>query len=146
MEGGDDGVAANVRRGDGVEDDALWDLEVAEVGALGVERRRASSVRYWGYYSNVARGKRRAAARCLAAGVDPNDDGLCNAVVATLTGTTADEPFRRRARLTWEALQACLRDRHHVIVLPACDGYDSRKGNSCPSISSTAAARCLTPH
>jgi hypothetical protein len=31
-------------------------------------------VRYWGYYSNVARGKRRAAARRIAAGLDPDDE------------------------------------------------------------------------
>ncbi len=55
-------------------------------------------------HSNVSRGKRRAAARRLAAAVDPDDDSLCYAGVATAPVATDDEPFRRRARLTWAAL------------------------------------------
>ena len=65
-------------------------------------------VRYWGFYSNVARGKRRAAARRLAAGLDPGGESLSRAGVAgVITVPPAaidDEPFRRRARLRWAAL------------------------------------------
>ena len=50
-------------------------------------------LRYWGYYSNVSRGKRRAAARRLAGTGDPDGDSLPD-----------DEPFRRRDRLTWAVL------------------------------------------
>jgi len=62
-------------------------------------------VRYWGFYSNVARGKRRAAARCIAAGLDPDDEGSTESgVITTMLPATDDEPYRRRARLTWAAL------------------------------------------
>jgi hypothetical protein len=61
-------------------------------------------VRYWAYYSNVARGKRRAAARRLAAGLDPDEDGFPDDAVAPVPADTDDEAFRRRARLTWAAL------------------------------------------
>jgi hypothetical protein len=60
--------------------------------------------RYWGFYSNVARGKRRAAARRLAAGLDPDDDNLGDAGVTAVPVGTDDEPHRRRARLSWAAL------------------------------------------
>lgn len=61
-------------------------------------------LRYWGFYSNVARGRRRAAARRLAVAVDPDGDSLPEAGVAIVPAVTDDEPFRRRARLTWAAL------------------------------------------
>jgi hypothetical protein len=61
-------------------------------------------VRYWGYYSNVARGKRRAAARRLATGLDAEGDSLSGVGVITVPPAAADEPFRRRARLSWAAL------------------------------------------
>ena len=46
---------------------------------------------------------REAAARRLAAGLDPDDD-LSGAGTVVLPPATDDEPFRRRARLTWAAL------------------------------------------
>ena len=46
---------------------------------------------------------REAAARRLAAGLDPDDD-LSGAGTVVLRLGTDDEPFRRRARLTWAAL------------------------------------------
>ena len=65
---------------------------------------RHQLVRYWGYYSNVARGKRRlAAAQRLVATLDPNDVGSA-AGIPTALPAADDEPFRRRARLTWAAL------------------------------------------
>jgi len=60
--------------------------------------------RYWGFYSNVARGKRRAAARRLVAGLDPDEDNLGDAGISTVPGGIDDEPFRCRACLTWAAL------------------------------------------
>ncbi|MGD8818205.1 MAG: transposase [Acidobacteriota bacterium] len=60
-------------------------------------------VRYWGFYSNVARGKRRAAARRIAAGLDPDDEISGTGVVA-VSPVTDDEPYRRRVRLGWAAL------------------------------------------
>jgi hypothetical protein len=61
-------------------------------------------VRYWGFYSNVARGKRRAAARRIAAGLDAEGDNLSGAGTIFVPAATGDEPFRRRARLSWAAL------------------------------------------
>jgi hypothetical protein len=61
-------------------------------------------VRYWGFYSNVARGKRRAAARRIAAGLDPDDETLPGADGIAAPPAIDDEPFRRRARLTWAKL------------------------------------------
>ena len=65
---------------------------------------RQQLLRYWGFYSNVARGKRRPAASRLAAAAGPGEDSFCNAGVTTVLAVTDDEPFRRRARLTWAAL------------------------------------------
>ena len=59
--------------------------------------------RYWGFSSNVARGKRRAAARRLAAGLDP-DDEISGIDGIGVPPTIDDEPYRRRARLSWAAL------------------------------------------
>ena len=53
-------------------------------------------VRYWGYYSNVSRGK-RAAARGRASLPRPLP-------AAEHLPEPQQEPFRRRARLTWAAL------------------------------------------
>jgi len=60
-------------------------------------------VRYWGFYSNVARGKRRAAARRIAAGLDP-DDEISGIDGIGMPPAIDDEPYRRRVRLTWAAL------------------------------------------
>jgi hypothetical protein len=60
-------------------------------------------VRYWGFYSNVARGKRRAAARRIAAGLDPDDELSGNGGI-TVPPVRDDEPYRRRCRLSWAAL------------------------------------------
>jgi len=65
---------------------------------------RQQMVRYWGFYSNVSRGKRRAAARRLAAAVDLDGDNLSGAGTIIVPAATDEEPFRRRARLTWAAL------------------------------------------
>jgi hypothetical protein len=65
---------------------------------------RHQLVRYWGYYSNVSRGKRRAAARRLALTAAPDDESLSATASPTALPTPDDEPFRRRARLTWAAL------------------------------------------
>jgi hypothetical protein len=62
------------------------------------------TTRYWGFYSNVARGKRRAAARRLAAGLDPDEENLSDAGVTAVPVGTDDEPHRRRARISWAAL------------------------------------------
>ena len=65
---------------------------------------RHQLVRYWGYYSNVARGKRRlAAAQRLVAAGETTDLGSA-AGISTALPPADDEPFRRRARLTWAAL------------------------------------------
>jgi hypothetical protein len=52
----------------------------------------------------VARGKRRAAARRIAAGLDAEGDNLSGAGTIFVPAATGDEPFRRRARLSWAAL------------------------------------------
>ncbi len=65
---------------------------------------RHQLVRYWGYYSNVSRGKRRAAARRVALTAEPGDESLLVAGSPTAVLTADDEPFRRRARLSWAAL------------------------------------------
>jgi len=66
---------------------------------------RQQLVRYWGYYSNVSRGKRRSAAsRRLAGTAEPGDDTASATGIPTALPTAADEPFRRRARLTWAAI------------------------------------------
>jgi len=65
---------------------------------------RQQLVRYWGYYSNVSRGKRRAAARRLAVAADSDDEGLSACGAVTVLAVADNEPFRRRARLTWAAL------------------------------------------
>ncbi len=65
---------------------------------------RHQLVRYWGYYSNVSRGKRRAAPRRLALTAAPGDESLSATGSPTALPTADDEPFRRRARLTWAAL------------------------------------------
>nr|NIW37707.1 hypothetical protein [Gemmatimonadota bacterium] len=59
-------------------------------------RPRQQMVRYWGYYSNVSRGKRRAAGPVVPA-PDPQADG-------EPLLEHQEKPFRRRARLTWAAL------------------------------------------
>ena len=64
---------------------------------------RQQLVRYWGYYSNVSRGKRRAASLRLAA-TDPDDETLAATGIPTGVPTADDEPFRHRARLSWAAL------------------------------------------
>ena len=64
---------------------------------------RHQLVRYWGYYSNVSRGKRRAASLRLAA-TDPDDETLAATGIPTGVPTADDEPFRHRARLSWAAL------------------------------------------
>ena len=61
-------------------------------------------MRYWGFYSNVSRGKRRAAARRRAVTADPDDESRFAPEVVTALPAVDDEPFRRRARLTWAAL------------------------------------------
>ena len=71
---------------------------------------RQQLVRYWGFYSNVSRGKRRrAASRSLAGTAVPGDETAPETASATGIPTAGiptadDEPFRRRARLTWAAL------------------------------------------
>ena len=65
---------------------------------------RQQLVRYWGYYSNVSRGKRRAASLRLARVAVPDDERLSETGAVTVLAATAEEPFRRRARLTWAAL------------------------------------------
>jgi len=83
---------------------ARWDVYEPIVRVLDhLPAHNQQMTRYWGFYSNVARGKRRAAARRLAAGLDPDDD-LSGAGTVVLPPATDDEPFRRRARLTWAAL------------------------------------------
>jgi hypothetical protein len=61
-------------------------------------------VRYWGFYSNVSRGKRRVAGRRLPGTEQPDDECLSSAGVDPVLTPPHDEPFRRRARLTWAAL------------------------------------------
>ena len=87
-------------------------IDIDELGVLGELIARVldhlpapnqQMVRYWGFYSNVARGKRRAAAQRIAAGLDPDDD-LSGTGVITVPPVTDDEPYRRRARLSWAAL------------------------------------------
>ena len=76
---------------------ARWDvLELIARVLDHLPRPRQQMVRYWGYYSNVARGRRRAAARCISA-PDPLAEGI-------RAPELEEEPFRRRARLTWAAL------------------------------------------
>jgi hypothetical protein len=66
---------------------------------------RQQLVRYWGYYSNASRGKRRrAASRRLAGTAEPGDETASAAGIPTALPTAADEPARHRARLTWAAL------------------------------------------
>jgi hypothetical protein len=65
---------------------------------------RHQLVRYWGYYSNVSRGKRRrAAAQRPVAAVETTGVGSTADIPTTLP-VADDEPFRRRARLSWAAL------------------------------------------
>ncbi len=65
---------------------------------------RQQLVRYWGYYSNASRGKRRlAAAQRLVADGETTDLGSA-AGISTALPAADDESFRRRARLTWAAL------------------------------------------
>jgi hypothetical protein len=54
--------------------------------------------RYWGFYSNVARGKRRAAARRLAAGLDPDDDNLGDADIGMPAHAPSRSHIPRRCR------------------------------------------------
>ena len=83
---------------------ARWDLYELIARVLDhLPPPRRQLVRYWGYYSNVARGKRRAAAQRLVAALDPTDVGS-SASIPTALLPADDEPFRRRARLTWAAL------------------------------------------
>ena len=77
---------------------ARWDaLEFIARVLDHLPRPRQQMVRYWGYYSNVARGRRRAAARRCASAADPPAAGA-------RAPEPEEEPFRRRARLTWAAL------------------------------------------
>ncbi len=64
---------------------------------------RHQLVRYWGYYSNVTRGKRRAAAQRLVAALETTGVGSTTGIPTPLPAA-GEEPFRRRARLTWAAL------------------------------------------
>jgi hypothetical protein len=77
---------------------ARWDvLELIARVLDHLPRPYQQMVRYWGYYSNVSRGRRRAGASVRASGTDPPDSG-------GRAPEHEDEPFRRRARLTWAAL------------------------------------------
>ena len=64
---------------------------------------RHQLVRYWGYYSNVTRGKRRATAQRLVAALETTGVGSTTGIPTPLLAAD-EEPFRRRARLTWAAL------------------------------------------
>ena len=64
---------------------------------------RHQLVRYWGYYSNVTRGKRRAAAQRLVAALETTGVASTTGIPTPLLAGD-EEPFRRRARLTWAAL------------------------------------------
>jgi hypothetical protein len=76
---------------------ARWDvLELIARVLDHLPRPRQQMVRYWGYYSNVSRGK-RAAARGRASLPRPLP-------AAEHLPEPEQEPFRRRARLTWAAL------------------------------------------
>jgi len=84
---------------------AHWDVYELIVRVLDhLPPPRQQLVRYWGYYSNVSRGKRRAAAQCLALTAELDEESLSAAESPTALPAMADEPFRRRARLTWAAL------------------------------------------
>ena len=77
---------------------ARWDVFELIARVLDhLPRPRQQMVRYWGYYSNVSRGRRRAAARRCTSVPDPLVEGA-------RALEHEEEPFRRRARLTWAAL------------------------------------------
>ncbi len=65
---------------------------------------RHQLVRYWGYYSNVARGKRRLGAAQRLVAADETTELGSAAGISTALPPGDEEPFRRRARLTWAAL------------------------------------------
>jgi hypothetical protein len=92
---------------------------------------RQQQVRYWGYYSNVTRGKRRAAACRLAAAPDPDDDSLADAGVAPVLVATNDEPYRRRARLSWAALISRSRKPGHPGPPPQIRTSGTTASGSC---------------
>jgi hypothetical protein len=87
-------------------------------------------VRYWGFYSNVARGKRRAAAQRIAAGLDPGDE-ISGTGVITVSPTTDDEPFRRRARLSWAVLISRSRKPGHPGPPPQIRTSGTTASGSC---------------
>jgi hypothetical protein len=75
---------------------ARWDVYELIARVLDhVPAPNQQMVRYWGFYSNVARGKRRATARSIAAGLDP-DDELSGTGVITVSPVTDDESYRHR--------------------------------------------------
>jgi hypothetical protein len=63
---------------------ARWDVYELIVRVLDhLPAPNQQMTRYWGFYSNVARGKRRAAARRFAADLDPDEDNLSDAGATT---------------------------------------------------------------
>ena len=87
-------------------------------------------VRYWGFYSNVARGKRRAAARRIAAGLDPDDELSGNGGI-TVPPVRDDEPYRRRCRLSWAALISRSRKPGHPGPPPQIRTSGTTASGSC---------------
>ena len=88
--------------------EARWDvLEFLAQVVDHIPEPSQQSVRYWGYYANAARGKRRKAARLEDTTQTP--------------GEQDDDEFTRRARLTWAKL---IRRVYEVdpLLCPFCGG------------------------